>query len=195
MDSSIEEKKVEGPDMLKKSDSLQSSSSAKYETEGIDLVAERRLVRKLDWMLMPLFIAIYICNFIDRTSIGLEADLGLKGLDFNIAVTVFYVFYIVSDIPSNLLLKQWGSIWLAFLVIGFGVVSIASAFLHNMSGLLASRVFLGLFEGGTVPGLMYILSRYYRKHELAVRIGIFFGGAPSIAGACEITFPLINRDS
>jgi MFS family permease len=58
--------------------------------------------------------------------------------------------YLLSDIPSNLLLKHYGSTWLAFLVIGFGVVSLASAFLRNFTGLIISRIFLGLTEGGTL---------------------------------------------
>ncbi|KAJ2928041.1 hypothetical protein H1R20_g9056, partial [Candolleomyces eurysporus] len=156
--SPIDEKKVEEPIMVEKAGSLQSSSlaSPKDKTAEIDPEAERKLIRKLDWILLPLFTAIYMCNFIDRTSIGnakvagLEADLGMEGFDFNIALTTFYVFYVIADIPSNLLLKHFGSTWLAFLVIGFGVVSLASAFLHNMPGLLASRVFLGLTEGGTL---------------------------------------------
>ncbi|KAF6747659.1 major facilitator superfamily domain-containing protein [Ephemerocybe angulata] len=151
--------------------------------------AERRLVKKLDWILLPLFTAIYCCNFIDRTSIGnakvagLEKDLGMHGVDLNVALTVFYIFYVIADIPSNLILKRFGSAWLAFLVIGFGVISLASAFLHNYAGLLASRIFLGLTEGGTLSGLVYIISRYYRKEELVLRVGIFFGVGPSIAGA------------
>ncbi|KAJ2914101.1 hypothetical protein MD484_g6323, partial [Candolleomyces efflorescens] len=157
MGGSIDEKKVEEPVMIEKAGSLGSSSlPPRNTTPEIDPEAERKLVRKLDWILLPLFTAIYMCNFIDRTSIGnakvagLEADLGMEGFDFNIALTTFYVFYVIADIPSNLLLKQFGSTWLAFLVIGFGLVSLASAFLHNMGGLLASRVFLGLTEGGTL---------------------------------------------
>ncbi|KAF6746647.1 major facilitator superfamily domain-containing protein [Ephemerocybe angulata] len=151
--------------------------------------AERRLVRKLDLIILPLFIVIYCCNFIDRTSIGnakvagLEADLGMHGTQFNVALTIFYVFYIISDIPSNLILKRYGSVWLAFLVIGFGVITLASAFLHSFAGLVVNRVFLGLAEGGTLSGLVYIISRYYRRKELVVRVGIFFGVGPSIAGA------------
>lgn len=61
-----------------------------------------------------------------------------------------YQQYVIADIPSNLILKKFGSVWLAFLVIGFGVVSLFSAFLKNNAGLLVSRVFLGLFEGGTL---------------------------------------------
>ncbi|RXW23316.1 hypothetical protein EST38_g2554 [Candolleomyces aberdarensis] len=147
------------------------SKDVDFEQE-IDPVAEARLLRKLDWILLPMFTAIYCCNFIDRTNIGnarvagLEADLGMEGADLNVALTVFYVCYILSDIPSNLLLKRFGSPWLAFLVVGFGLVSVCSAFLHNFSGLIATRVFLGLTEGGTL---------YYRRQELITRVGIFFG--------------------
>lgn len=58
--------------------------------------------------------------------------------------------YNFADIPSNLLLKQFGSRWLAFLVFGFGVVSMFSALMTSYGGLIASRVFLGLTEGGTL---------------------------------------------
>jgi MFS family permease len=99
---------------------------------------------------------------------GLEKDLGMAGFDLNIALTIFYIFvstwsfairtkltwgkrkYNASDIPSNLLLKHFGSRWLAFLVFGFGVVSLFSAFMTTYGGLIASRVFLGITEGGTL---------------------------------------------
>ncbi|RXW12939.1 hypothetical protein EST38_g12914 [Candolleomyces aberdarensis] len=151
--------------------------------------AERRLLRKLDWILLPLFTAIYCCNFIDRTSIGnarvagMETDLKMKPFDLNIALTVFYICYCSADIPSNLALKHFGSVWLAFLVIGFGIVTLLSAFLRDMTGLLVNRAFLGFCEGGTLSALMYIISRYYRRHELVLRVGIFFGVSPSLAGA------------
>lgn len=188
-----EEARIEGAASIEK---ISPSSSPGPDTQSqpgeattIDPQAEARLVRKLDWALMPLFTTIYCLNFIDRTSIGnarvagLEKDLGMSGNDLNIALTIFYVFYIVADIPSNLLLKQFGSAWLAFLVVGFGVVSIGSAFLKNFTGLILSRVFLGLTEGGTLSALLYIVSRYYRKHEFVLRVSIFFGIGPSISGA------------
>ncbi|PPQ78694.1 hypothetical protein CVT25_010715 [Psilocybe cyanescens] len=172
--------------------------------------AEKKLVRKLDLTLLPLFTLIYACNFIDRTAIGnariagLEKDLDMHGFDFNIALTTFYISYIVSEIPSNLALKRFGSIWIAFLVISFGAVAIGSAFVKSFGSLLATRVLLGLAEGGTLvslmaigiliaqelahalhtkSGLVYILARYYRRHELVLRVGIFFGLSPTLAGA------------
>ncbi|KAF7370479.1 MFS general substrate transporter [Mycena sanguinolenta] len=155
----------------------------------IDPQAERRLVRKLDWALLPLFTLIYCTNFVDRTAIGnakiagIEKDLGMVGFDYNRALTVFYVFYIVSDIPSNLALKHFGSMWLAAMVTCFGIISIATAFVQSYSGLIATRVFLGMAEGGTLSGLTYIVSRYYRRTELVLRMGIFFGVSAPLAGA------------
>ncbi|KAJ6519085.1 MFS general substrate transporter [Mycena sanguinolenta] len=155
----------------------------------IDPEAERRLVRKLDWTLLPLFTLIYCTNFVDRTAIGnakiagLEKDLGMVGFDYNRALTVFYVIYIVSDIPSNLALKHFGSVWLAAMITVFGVVSIATAFVTSYGGLIATRVFLGMAEGGTLSGLTYMISRYYRRTELVMRIGIFFGISASLSGA------------
>ncbi|KAL0954013.1 hypothetical protein HGRIS_005169 [Hohenbuehelia grisea] len=172
---SLEEKSAHGP-------GLESQPA-------IDPIAEQRLLRKLDWSLLPLFTLIYSLNFIDRTAIGnakiagLEKDLGMHGFDFNIALTAFYVFFVVSEIPSNLVLKRFGSISLAFMVVAFGVCTIGTAFIRSYSGLIATRVFLGIAEGGTLPGLSYLLSRYYRRSEFVLRMGIFLGISPCIAGA------------
>ncbi|KAF7370378.1 MFS general substrate transporter [Mycena sanguinolenta] len=167
-------------------DSKESHSANEF---VIDPEAERRLVRKLDWSLLPLFTLIYCTNFVDRTAIGnakiagLEKDLGMVGFDYNRALTVFYVIYIVSDIPSNLALKHFGSVWLAAMITVFGVVSIATAFVKSYGGLIATRIFLGMAEGGTLSGLTYMISRYYRRTELVMRIGIFFGISASLSGA------------
>ncbi|KAG2001980.1 high-affinity nicotinic acid transporter, variant 3 [Coprinopsis cinerea AmutBmut pab1-1] len=178
------------PHLEKGSDGSASKSSLSgHPAADFDLVAERRLVRKLDLTLLPLFTLIYMANFIDRTAIGnarvagLEKDLRMSGSDFNKAMTVFHVFYALSDIPSNLVLKRYGSIWLAVLVMAFGLVALGSAFMTSYPGFIASRVFLGLAEGGTLSGLVYTLSQYYRRKELAMRVGFFMGVAPSLAGA------------
>ncbi|KAG6902545.1 hypothetical protein C0995_014934 [Termitomyces sp. Mi166 len=110
--------------------------------------------------------------------IGIEKDLGMSGFDYNIALTVFYIFYIAVDIPSNLALKRFGSPWLAALITIFGVVSITTAFVKSYAGFIVNRVFLGLAEGGTL---------FYRRQELVFRIGVFFGASTPIAGAWIIT--------
>ncbi|EJD00698.1 MFS general substrate transporter [Fomitiporia mediterranea MF3/22] len=170
-------------------DSVSLPSHTNSVENAIDPEAQRRLVHKLDLILLPLFTVVYATNFIDRTAIGnakiagIEHDLGMVGFDYNIALTIFYIFYISAEIPSNLALKHFGSMWLALMVTGFGIVSIGTAFVKNYAGLIITRVFLGLAEGGTLSGLTYIMSRYYRRTELVLRVGIFFGLAPPLAGA------------
>jgi MFS family permease len=60
--------------------------------------------------------------------------------------------YIVVDIPSNLALKRFGSVWLAAMITSFGIISIGTAFVKSYAGLIVTRVFLGLAEGGTLVG-------------------------------------------
>ncbi|TFK23380.1 MFS general substrate transporter [Coprinopsis marcescibilis] len=181
-----ESEKVEASEKsLELDDKVESVREEDGETQHyvIDPEAEKRLLRKTDWVLLPMFTAICETSIGNARVAGLERDLGMQGFDLNIALTIFYIFYILSDIPSNLALKHFGSNWLSGLVIGFGLVTTFSAFMTSYQGLIASRVFLGIFEGGTLSALVYVMARYYRRHELVLRIGIFFGVSPSLAGA------------
>lgn len=78
----------------------------------IDHVAERKVTRKVDFVLVPMLCLLLIVAFLDRTNIGnariqgLEADLGMKGTDYNIALFVFFVPYLLLDIPCNMIMKK-----------------------------------------------------------------------------------------
>ncbi|PIL37024.1 MFS general substrate transporter [Ganoderma sinense ZZ0214-1] len=149
----------------------------------------RRVLWKLDIHVLPPLAFLWLANFIDRTNIGnariagLEQDTHLKGKEFNTALAVFYVSYILVELPSNWVLKQFKpSRWLPFLVTLWGTVTTLSGLVQNYSGLLAIRFFLGLCEGGLLPGIMLYLSTLYRPHELQQRVGIFYASA-SLSGA------------
>lgn len=150
---------------------------------------ERAVRRKIDWHLVPLVTILYLLCFLDRSNIGnariqgLGKDLQLVGYQFNWSLTVFYITYMLVEVPSNILLKKIGPRWwIPFLVAGFGLVSLCTAFVHNFSQLMVARTFLGIFEGGTMPGIAFYLSCFYRRQELLFRIGIFVSAA-SMAGA------------
>ncbi|KAL0574312.1 hypothetical protein V5O48_007650 [Marasmius crinis-equi] len=144
---------------------IEMSSNVTGDGCDIDPVAERRLLRKFDWYLLPLFTILYCTSFIDKTSIGnakiagLEKDLHMAGFDFNIALTVFYIFYLASEIPSNLALKHFGSMWYSAMIIAFGAVSVGTAYVTSFAGLVVARAALGIAEGCTLSGLVYLLSR------------------------------------
>ncbi|KAH7339653.1 major facilitator superfamily domain-containing protein [Rhizoctonia solani] len=150
---------------------------------------EKRLIRKLDWRILPVVIILYLANFIDRTNVGnakvagLEKDIGLVGYQYNIGLSIFYITYALSEVPSNLLLKRVGADkWIPILVTGFGLVCFCTTFITNFAGFMVIRALLGLWEGGMMPGVAYYLSTYYKRHELVLRIGIFVS-ASSLSGA------------
>ncbi|GAB1198275.1 hypothetical protein APSETT444_007589 [Aspergillus pseudonomiae] len=114
---------------------------------------------------------------------GLEEDLGLTGYDYNTLLSVFYISYIIFEIPSNMACKWLGPGWvIPALTLGFGICSLCTAFVHNLSSAAGVRFLLGAFEAGLLPGISYYLSRWYRRRELAFRISMYMVMAP-LAGA------------
>ncbi|SCV72843.1 BQ2448_4380 [Microbotryum intermedium] len=187
---------------------------------GIDCKAERRLVRKLEYVvlcflslkisgviedaclagrvpvthsgsiwIMPLLSLVFSLNFIDRSAVGnanvagLSKDLKLVGYQYNIALTLFYVFFMLVEPFSNLLLKRVGAMWLSTMVVLFGTFTITTAFIRNYHQFLAVRILLGLAEGGSIPAITFVLGRFYRRRELVLRIGIYMAVGPSLSGA------------
>ncbi|KAK2028781.1 major facilitator superfamily transporter [Colletotrichum zoysiae] len=150
---------------------------------------ERAIMRKIDWHTVPLVTLLYLCCFLDRANIGnariqgMKDDIDIGGYRFNWALSVFYIVYLLVEVPSNIILKRVGPrFYLPFLVVGFGLVSLCTAFVTSFEGLVAVRALLGIFEGGTMPGFSFFLSNFYRREELLFRIGIFISSA-SLAGA------------
>ncbi len=166
----------------------------KFDTAGeliqIDPALDARITRKFDTRVMPWLFGLWLLAFIDRSNIGnaringLQTDLKLgTGPMFNIALTIFYVPYILVDVPSNWLVKRVGAgYYLPVLVIGWGIVSLCLGFVKSYEGLLACRFFLGLMEGGLLGGMIIYLAMFYRRHQLIKRIGLFYCAAP-LSGA------------
>lgn len=114
---------------------------------------------------------------------GLERDLDLHGHEYNTLLTAFYVSYIVFEIPTTLTCKMVGPGWfIPLLALGFGIASISTAFVHNLSAACGVRFVLGIFESGMMPATSYYLSRWYRRAELTFRLSLFVVMAP-LAGA------------
>lgn len=159
------------------------------ENTTIDEEAERKLLRKLDAWIVPPVMLLYLFSFLDRVNIGnarlygLEEDLGLEGDQYQIAVSVLFVTYVLSELPSNLVIKRFTpSRWLSFITFGWGVVATCTGLTQNYAGLLACRVILGALEGGLFPGLTIYLTMFYTKREYGLRIGYLFVSA-AIAGS------------
>ncbi|KAL4750723.1 hypothetical protein BDW72DRAFT_213222 [Aspergillus terricola var. indicus] len=149
----------------------------------------RIILRKFDLRLLALFTVINLFSFIDRVNIGnarllgLQEDLDLSGLRFNIALTCLLVSYCVVELPSNILCKLiGGNIYVPGLVFCFGTVTMLTSLVTDRGGLYACRFVLGVFEGGISPGSVFLLSLFYRRHELGFRTSIYIS-ASSASGA------------
>jgi sugar phosphate permease len=115
---------------------------------------------------------------------GLETDLGLSGSQWQTVVSILFVTYILSEVPSNLVLKKLRpSRWIAFITISWGIIATLTGIVQSYGGLIACRILLGAVEGGLFPGMAVYLTFFYTKRELALRIGYLFVSA-ALAGAC-----------
>lgn len=118
-----------------------------------------------------------------RELAGLERDLNLKHYDYNTVLSIFYICYIIFEIPSNMACKWIGPGWyLPAISLAFGITSIATAFVHNIHEICGVRFILGVFEAGMLPGIAYYMSRWCRKSELTFRLSLYIVMAP-LAGA------------
>ncbi|KAF2622144.1 MFS general substrate transporter [Macroventuria anomochaeta] len=144
---------------------------------------EKRLVRKLDMSLMPVVWVLYFFNYMDRNNIAqakldsFEKDLGLVGNQFNVAVSILNVGYVLFQLPSNMILtKVRPSLYIPACAMIWSCVSAATSGVHNYSGLIAVRFFLGIVEAPFWPGAFYMLSSWYTRKELALRTAVLYSG-------------------
>ncbi|KAI0842784.1 MFS general substrate transporter [Hypoxylon sp. FL0890] len=146
---------------------------------------DRKLVWKLDWILIPWLCILYLLAFLDRTNIGnakvahLPQDLHLKLPEqYNETLTIFFISYSLFEPLTNVLLKRLRpSVFIPIIMVLWGASMTGMGFVYNYSGLMAARWFLGLAEAGLFPGVNYYLSCWYKRSEFGVRAAIFFSAA------------------
>ncbi|RBQ78739.1 hypothetical protein FVER14953_21416 [Fusarium verticillioides] len=158
-------------------------------TAEIDHLQEKKLLRKIDLHLIPILSLLLLCAFVDRINIGnariqgLETDLNMSGNDYNIVVFTFFITYILFEVPCNIILKKTKpSAFLSLIIGACGIITIGQGVTKSLGGLIACRVLIGLFEAGFVPGCVYLISMFYKRHELQWRINLFYT-ASILAGA------------
>ncbi|KAI0254773.1 MFS general substrate transporter [Lactifluus subvellereus] len=119
-----------------------------------------------------------MCYFSVARIKGFEADLHLKGQQFNTVLSVFYVGYILMQIPSNLFLNYIGrpSIYLPTCMVLWGVISCLTGTTQSFTGALLTRFFLGFVEATFIPGALFLLSKWYKRSELGLRTALLSCG-------------------
>ncbi|PTB35337.1 hypothetical protein M441DRAFT_153482 [Trichoderma asperellum CBS 433.97] len=144
---------------------------------------ERKLVRKLDMTLLPVVWILYLFNYLDRNNIAqaklntFEKDLKLRDDNFNTAVSILNVGYMLAQLPSNMLITRIRpSIYLPACVAVWSCVSASTAAAQNYGNLIVIRFFLGIVEAPFFPGAFYLLSCWYTRKELALRTAVLYSG-------------------
>lgn len=113
-------------------------------------------------------------NFSNARIAGMSEDLNLDSNKYDWLLTIFYIAYILFE-PLILMFKIVSpKKWVAFIVLGWGIASTAQAGATSWAGMMVCRFFLAVFEAGYGPGAIYLLSFFYLRKEIGLRIGIFF---------------------
>ena len=145
---------------------------------------ESRVLRKISFRIVPFVMLLYFIAFIDRVNIGFAAltmnkDLGFSPTVFGFGAGIFFVGYFLFEVPSNLILHKVGArIWIARVMITWGIVSGAMAFVQGPTSFYVLRFLLGAAEAGFFPGMILYLTLLVSRPQRAAVTAIFMAAAP-----------------
>lgn len=155
----------------------------------IDTGMKRRVVRKVALRLLPFLCLLYFVNYLDRVNIGfagpngLTDELKLSETAFGLASGIFFIGYLLLEVPSNLALNRFGARrWIARIMITWGIIATATAFTPNGTLLLVFRFLLGVAEAGFFPGIIFYLTLWFPASERAKVVSIFMVAIPVSTG-------------
>ncbi|KAH7227416.1 major facilitator superfamily domain-containing protein [Fusarium oxysporum] len=148
-------------------------------------VLGRRATLKMDLIIMPILVTMYILNYLDRQNIAsaklanIEEDLHLSPVDYQTAVSILFCSYILFQVPSNMIVGRikWPGIYICASMVLWGAISAIMASVHNFAGLIVARIFLGVVEAVFFPGALYFLSMFYNRKQFALRTAILYSGS------------------
>ncbi len=152
-----------------------------------EAAAEARIMWKVSLRLLPFLFLLYVVNILDRVNIGFARlqmlpDLGMTEQQYAFGAGLFYVGYILFEVPSNLILRRTGArVWIARILVSWGLVSSAMMFVTGPWGYSLLRVLLGVAEAGFFPGVILYLSYWFPARERAKAVALFMI-AGSVAG-------------
>ncbi|KAH7556619.1 hypothetical protein BM1_06053 [Bipolaris maydis] len=147
---------------------------------------EKQLVKKIDSFLLPTMWLMYLLSYMDRTKTsignakiaGMADDLGLTSNQYSIALVVFFVTYVAFEPPSNMLLVRLKpSVYLPVIMAIWGALTCVMGAIHDFKHLVVLRIFVGVFESGFAPGIILIISSWYKKDEQSKRFGVYMSAA------------------
>ncbi len=144
-----------------------------------------RVLRRVAWRVMPLLALLYFVNYLDRVNIGfagpngMNRELGLTATMFGLASGIFFLGYLLLEVPSNLALHRFGARrWLARILVSWGIIATAMAFVPNATVLVILRFLLGVAEAGFFPGIILYLTYWFPAEQRARAVALFMVAVP-----------------
>ena len=152
---------------------------------------ESRTIRRVTLRLVPFLVLCYFVAYLDRVNVGfakltMSKDIGLSETAFGLGAGIFFLAYFIFEVPSNLFLEKFGARkWIARIMLSWGILSGAMAFVGGEYSFYFVRVLLGFAEAGFFPGIIFYLTLWFPAAERARIIGLFMAAIPlsSVIGA------------
>jgi MFS family permease len=150
---------------------------------AIDLSVLASAVAKVKRHVLPLFVVMFIVNYIDRVNIGfvrthMETDLGIGAAAYGLGAGLFFVGYALFEVPSNMLLQRFGArAWLTRIMFTWGLVAMGMAFVQGETSFYVMRFLLGVTEAGFYPGVLYYFTQWLPASERGKAMAIFLSGS------------------
>jgi MFS transporter, ACS family, tartrate transporter len=150
-----------------------------------------KTIQKVRIRIIPFIFVLYIVAFLDRINITFAAltmnkELAITSQQYGMLTGIFFIGYFLFEIPSNLLLHKVGArLWIARILVSWGIVAVLGGFVHGVHQLYGVRFLLGLAEAGFAPGMLLYLTYWFRQREQAQAVGLYLSGMPiaSILGS------------
>jgi ACS family tartrate transporter-like MFS transporter len=151
---------------------------------GTTSAVERSATRKVFWRIIPYCFVLYVISYLDRANIGYAAlqmnkELALTSEAFGFAAGIFFIGYFLFEVPSNVALNKYGArIWISRILVTWGLVAVATAFVQTAMQLYILRFLLGVAEAGFFPGIIIYLTYWFRAKEQATTVALFTAAIP-----------------
>jgi ACS family tartrate transporter-like MFS transporter len=148
-----------------------------------DSVGEQTL-RRVRWRLLPFLGLLYIVSYLDRVNVSfakltMNAAIGIDDATYAFGAGIFFVGYFLFEVPSNLILERVGARrWIARIMLTWGLVSGATAFVTGAKSFAVMRFLLGIAEAGFFPGILLYLTFWFPARERARVVGLFMVALP-----------------
>jgi MFS transporter, ACS family, tartrate transporter len=145
----------------------------------------QRARRRIAYRLLPFVFLIYVVNYIDRVNVSfanlrMSADLGFTDTVYGLGVAMFYVSYVLFEIPGAIIVERWSARkWIARIMISWGLVTILTGFVHTTAQFYAVRFLLGVAESSFFPGMIVYLTHWFRQRDRSRAIACLYAAVPS----------------